>query len=138
MNEKRILPTSKFHTGVIESCGKASFYDEALVTFNVKNEVRSSPTVETYNSLIYAFAKGGLYKEAEVIFSRMGESGVAWDRDLFNGMIEAYRQAGRDAIKTYVEMNQVRCNPDERTLEAVRSVYCLAGLVERAKSNLRG
>lgn len=54
--------------------------------------------------------------------------------DSFNGVIEAFRQGGQfeEAVKTYIEMEKSRCDPDERTLEAVLSVYCVAGLVDES------
>ncbi|CAK9141409.1 unnamed protein product [Ilex paraguariensis] len=75
--------------------------------------------------------KGGLYKETEAVLSRMSEVGVPRNRDSINGLIEGFRQGGQfeEAIRAYVEMEKVRCDPDERTLEAVLSVYCFAGLV---------
>ncbi|XP_030475504.2 pentatricopeptide repeat-containing protein At1g74850, chloroplastic [Syzygium oleosum] len=139
MNERGILPSSKVYTGVIEAYGQASLYEEALVAFNTMNEEGSKPTVETYNSLIHTFARGGLYKEAEVILTRMGDLEVARNRASFNGMIEAFRQGGQfeEAIKTYIDMEKVRCNPDERTLEAVLSVYCFAGLVDESEEQFK-
>ncbi|KAM7471358.1 hypothetical protein LguiA_009541 [Lonicera macranthoides] len=135
MNEKGLVPSSKVYTGVIEAYGQAALYEEALVAFNTMKEVGGKPDVETFNSLIHAFARGGLYKESEAIFSAMGEHGVPTNSDSFNGLIEGFRQGGQfeEAIKAYVEMEKARCDPDERTLEAVLSVYCFAGLVDESE-----
>ena len=40
-------------------------------------------------------------------------------------------------IKAYVEMEKARCDPDERTLEAVLSVYCFAGLVDESNEQFQ-
>ncbi|GFS32673.1 plastid transcriptionally active 2 [Actinidia rufa] len=135
MNENRLVPSSKVYSGVIEAYGQAALYEEALVAFNTMNEVGSMPTIETFNSLINTFARGGLYKECEAIFWRMDECGVVRNSDSFNGIIEGFRQGGQfeGAIKAYVEMEKARCDPDERTLEAVLSVYCFAGLVDESE-----
>ncbi|XP_010272143.1 PREDICTED: pentatricopeptide repeat-containing protein At1g74850, chloroplastic [Nelumbo nucifera] len=139
MNEKGVVPSSKAYTGVVEAYGQAALYEEALVAFNTMHEVGSKPTVETYNSLLHTFARGGLYKESEAIMWQMGESGVARNRDSFNSMIEAFGQGGQfeAAIKSYVEMEKARCDPDERTLEAVLRVYCSAGLVDESKEQFQ-
>ncbi|KAI3454574.1 hypothetical protein Pfo_011237 [Paulownia fortunei] len=139
MNEKGLVPSSKAYTGVTEAYGQAALYEEALVAFNTMNELGSMPTIETYNCLIHTFAKGGLYKETEAILSRMGELGVPRNRDSLNGVIEAYRQGGQfeEAIKAYVDMEKVRCDPDEYTLEAVLSVYCFACLVDESEEQFR-
>ncbi|ONI08499.1 hypothetical protein PRUPE_5G181900 [Prunus persica] len=139
MSEKGIVPSSKAYTGVIEAYGQAALYDEALVAFNTMNEVGSKPSVESYNSLIYAFARGGLYRETEAVLSIMGEVGAARNVHTFNGMIEAFRQGGQfeEAIKAYVEMEKRRCDHDEWTLEAVLSVYCVAGLVNECEEHFQ-
>ncbi|KAJ0834348.1 putative Smr domain, tetratricopeptide-like helical domain superfamily [Helianthus annuus] len=69
----------------------------------------------------------------------MSECGVSGNNDTYNGVIEAYRQAGQfeDAIKAYVDMEKVKCHPDERTLEAVLSVYCFAGLVDESEEQFQ-
>ncbi|GFS31797.1 plastid transcriptionally active 2 [Actinidia rufa] len=135
MNENRLVPSSKVYSGVIEACGQAAFYEEALVAFNTMNEVGSMPTIETFNSLIHTFARGGLYKGCEAIFWRMDEYGIVRNSDSFNGIVEGFRQGGQfeGTIKAYVEMEKARCDPDERTLEAVLSVYCFAGLVDESE-----
>ncbi|KAI7986837.1 Pentatricopeptide repeat-containing protein [Camellia lanceoleosa] len=139
INEKRLVPSSKAYTGVIEAFGQAALYEEALVAFNTMNEVGSKPTVETFNSLIHTFARGGLYKESEAIFWRMGECGITQNSDSFNGIIEGFRQGGQfeEAIKAYVEMEKARCDPDERTLEAVLSVYCFADLIDESEEQFQ-
>ncbi|KAJ4712238.1 Pentatricopeptide repeat-containing protein [Melia azedarach] len=117
MNERGIVPSSKAYTGAIEAYGLAALYEEALVAFNTMNEVESKPTVETYNSLLHAFARG--------IHSMLS--------------LKQFRQGGQfeEAIKTFVGMEKVRCDPDERTLEAVLSVYCFAGLVDESKEQFQ-
>lgn len=139
MCEKGLVPSSKAYTGLIEAYGQAALYEEAVVAFNTMNEVGSNPTIETFNSLIHAFARGGLYKECGAILWRMGDCGTPRNRDSFNGVIEGFRQAGRfeEAIKTYVDMEKARCDPDERTLEAVLSVYCFANLVDECEEQFR-
>ncbi|KAL7139095.1 hypothetical protein ABFS83_09G028100 [Erythranthe nasuta] len=69
----------------------------------------------------------------------MSELGVPRNRDSLNGVIEAYRQGGQfeEAIKAYVNMEKVRCDPDEYTLEAVLSVYCFVGLVDESEEQFR-
>ncbi|XP_050376448.1 pentatricopeptide repeat-containing protein At1g74850, chloroplastic [Argentina anserina] len=137
MNEKGIVPSSKAYTGAIEAYGQAALYDEALVAFNTMYEVGNRPSVESYNSLIHAYARGGLYKETEQVLSIMGEVGIARNASSFNGMIEAFRQGGQfeEAIKMYVEMEKRRCDPDECTLEAVLSVYSVAGLINECEEH---
>ncbi|KAL8123491.1 hypothetical protein AgCh_011462 [Apium graveolens] len=139
MNEKGLVPSSKAYTGVIEAYGQAALYEETIVAFNTMNEVGGRATIETYNSLIHVFSRGGLYKESEAIFSRMVENGVKKSTDSFNGVIEGFRQGGQyeAAIKAYVDMEKARCEPDERTLEAVLSVYCFAGLVDESEEQFR-
>ncbi|GMP33605.1 hypothetical protein CsSME_00006848 [Camellia sinensis var. sinensis] len=139
MNEKGLVPSSKAYTGVIEAYGQAAMYEDAVVALNTMNEVGSKPTVETFNSLIQTFARGGLYKESEAILRRMSDCGIAQNIDSFNGIIEGCRQGGRfeEAIKAYVEMENGRCDPSERTLEAVLSVYCFAGLVDESEEQFR-
>lgn len=139
MREKGLVPSSKAYTGVIEAYGQAALYEEAIVAFNTMNEVDSNPTIETFNSLIHTFARGGLYKECEAILWRMGDSGIPRNRDAYNGAIEGFRQGGQfeEAIKTYVDMEKARCDPDERTLEAVLSVYCFANLVDECEEQFR-
>ncbi|GMH21975.1 hypothetical protein Nepgr_023818 [Nepenthes gracilis] len=139
MNRKGIVPSAKAYTGVIEAYGQAALYEEALVAFNTMNEVGSKPSLETYNSLIHTFARGGLYKESEAILSWMVDSGVPKNRDSFNGVIEGFRQGGQfeEAVKAYVEMQNARCEPDERTLEVVLSVYCFASLVEESEEHFQ-
>lgn len=139
MNEKGLVPSSKAYTGVIEAYGQAALYEETIVAFNTMNEVGGKATIETYNSLIHVFSRGGLYKESEAIFSRMVENGVKKCTESFNGVIEGFRQGGQyeAAIKAYVDMEKARCEPDERTLEAVLSVYCYAGLVDESEEQFR-
>ncbi|WOG99517.1 hypothetical protein DCAR_0518870 [Daucus carota subsp. sativus] len=139
MNEKGLVPSPKVYTGVIEAYGQAALYEETIVAFNTMNEVGGKATIETYNSLIHVFARGGLYKESEAIFSRMVDNGVKRSTDSFNGVIEGFRQGGQyeAAIKAYVDMEKARCEPDERTLEAVLSVYCFAGLVDESEEQFR-
>ncbi|KAM1981999.1 hypothetical protein FF1_039013 [Malus domestica] len=139
MHENGIVPSTKAYTGVIEAYGQAALYDEALVAFNIMNEVGSKPSVESYNSLIHAFARGGLYRETEAVLLITGEAGVARNVHTVNGMIEAFRQGGQfeEAIKAYVEMEKTRCEPDEWTLEAVLSVYCVAGLVNECEEHFQ-
>ena len=45
------------------------------------------------------------------------------------------KYATEEAIKTYVEMEKRRCDPDECTLEAVLSVYSVAGLVNECEEH---
>lgn len=139
MNEKGLVPSSKAYTGVIEAYGQAALYEETIVAFNTMNEVGGKATIETYSSLIHVFARGGLYKESEAIFSRMVENGIKRSTDSFNGVIEGFRQGGQyeAAIKAYVDMEKARCEPDERTLEAILSVYCFAGLVDESEEQFR-
>uniref|UniRef100_A0A6N2LJC5 Pentacotripeptide-repeat region of PRORP domain-containing protein n=1 Tax=Salix viminalis TaxID=40686 RepID=A0A6N2LJC5_SALVM len=49
-------------------------------------------------------------------------------------MIEGFRQGGQfeEAIKAYVELEKARLVPDERTLEAVLSVYAVHSLVDES------
>ncbi|MCD7455417.1 hypothetical protein HAX54_028068 [Datura stramonium] len=116
MNGQGLVPSSKVYTGVIEAYGQAALYEEAVVAFN-----------EDFTKNLKQY---GLEWMGEVEFP---------NRDSFNGVIEGYRQGGQfeEAIKAYVEMEKARCDPDERTLEAVLSVYCFAGLVDESEEQFQ-
>ncbi|CAH1423366.1 unnamed protein product [Lactuca virosa] len=129
MVDEKIDPNMETYEGLIVSCGKGGLHEDAKRILLHMRENGLVPSSKAYTGIIEAYGQAALYEEALVTFNTMNEL------DTFNGVIEAFRQGGQfeDAIKAYVDMEKAKCNPDERTLEAVLSVYCFAGLVDESE-----
>ncbi|KAK6148461.1 hypothetical protein DH2020_019373 [Rehmannia glutinosa] len=146
-------PDAETYNILIEVFGEGGYFKEVVTLFHDMVEENVEPNMETYEGLIYACGKGGLHGDAKRILLHMHEKGLVPSSKAYTGVVEAYGQASlyeealvafntmneaggqfEEAIKAYVDMEKVRCDPDEYTLEAVLSVYCFAGLVDESEA----